>query len=648
VNLNPFDDISNSFVEDPFPFLYKKVKNGINKKVISFSVYGEKSVYLLGAEKNIEEAKKIYPGWICRFYCDENISNIEKLKSLAQKGECEVIIPQTPIFQMYWRYFAADDPDVSAVIFRDTDSLVNYREQAAVKDWLNSDKIMHTMHDNDAGHWSPVMGGMCGLKLPINFKMFEQIDSWCKNLRNYKFSYSDDQTFLSKKLLTILENSLIDHHNNPPKSKFKNSVAFPSHQPITYGGFVGDRVSAFTLMKEKYINLNSDKVFAVPHLGPDDYFVCKNAIQYLINSNKEIVLPTKPASSNFVNFLFGGNQNVKIEICDSDHSAFNTYEKKYKDSHKLVPLGIHGASIKGMFWSDELCFRQLKIPVDKTLFRLNSSPEFNYTSLPKKYLDLKKVKAEEPVLKISNNNPPLVTAIVATYNRFDSLLKTISSIKSQKYDNIEIIVVNDKSTDERYYSFNWESQKIKIIHLDPSSKEDIGFPVPGGYQRNFGMKAASGDYYAFCDDDDLWLPNKIEDQIKSMQLSECKMSCTDGYKGNGAYSVEKKYPIYNKDVFFNTLKKIYENSRYDFSLYNDNFPSVWDEGFFKKHNCVICSSVVIHKSIFSSVGDFTPMKAADDYEYWKRVIKLTNCYYLNKPLVYYDEGHAGGINYSWS
>jgi GT2 family glycosyltransferase len=648
VSFNPFDDLGLLPQRDPFLFSYKKVKNGVNKKVISFSVYGEKSVYLLGAEKNIEEAKKVYPDWICRFYCDENISNIEKLKSLAENNECEVIIPQTPIFQMYWRYFATDDPDVSAVIFRDTDSLVNFREGAAVKDWLNSDKIMHTMHDNNAGHWSPVMGGMCGLKLPINFKMFEQINSWARNLRNYNFSYSDDQSFLSKKVLPLFENSLIDHHNDPPKSKFKNSVAFPSHKPIAYGGFVGDRVSAFTLMKEKYINLNSDKVFIVPHLGPDDHFVCKNAIQYLINTYSEIVLPIKTASNDRVNFLFGGNKNVKVKSLHDDHSIFKIYEQKYKNSHKLIPLGIHGTSIKGMAWSDELCFTQLGVPFDKNLFKLNSSLELSYTNLPKKYLDLKKPKAKEPVLKISNNSAPLVSAIVATYNRFDSLLKTISSIKSQKYDNIEIIVVNDKSTDERYYSFNWESQKIKIIHLDPSSKEDIGFPVPGGYQRNFGMKAASGDYYAFCDDDDLWLPNKIQEQIKSMQLSECKMSCTDGYKGNGSYSVEKKYPVYNKDVFFNTLKNIYKNSRYDFSLYNNNFPSIWDEEFFKKHNCAICSSVVIHKSIFSSVGDFTPMKAADDYEYWKRVIKHTNCYYLNKPLVYYDEGHAGGINYSWS
>lgn len=51
-----------------------------NKKVISFSVYGDKPIYLIGAEKNIEAAVEVYPDWICRFYCHKDISNLEKLK----------------------------------------------------------------------------------------------------------------------------------------------------------------------------------------------------------------------------------------------------------------------------------------------------------------------------------------------------------------------------------------------------------------------------------------------------------------------------------------------------------------------------------------------------------------------------------------
>ena len=82
-------------------------------------------------EKNIETAAEVYPDWICRFYCDKNISNLDKLKTLAEQGKCELIVPDSPIFEMYWRYFAADDPNVSSVIFRDTDSLVNFREKAA-------------------------------------------------------------------------------------------------------------------------------------------------------------------------------------------------------------------------------------------------------------------------------------------------------------------------------------------------------------------------------------------------------------------------------------------------------------------------------------------------------------------------------------
>ena len=169
-----------------------------NKKVISFSVYGDKPVYWIGAEKNVELAKEIYPDWVCRFYCGPEVPNLEKLKSL----DCEVLVVESKIPPMYWRFFAVDDPGVSVFISRDTDSLVNSREKAAVDEWIASDKIMHMMHDNLAGHWSPVMGGMRGIKTPIEFNMTEELLKFT-GARKFNFAYSDDQSFLSAKLLPL-------------------------------------------------------------------------------------------------------------------------------------------------------------------------------------------------------------------------------------------------------------------------------------------------------------------------------------------------------------------------------------------------------------------------------------------------------------
>ncbi len=62
-----------------------------------------------------------------------------------------------------------------------------------------------------------------------------------------------------------------------------------------------------------------------------------------------------------------------------------------------------------------------------------------------------------------------ISIIIPTYNRFNYLLNTIQSIKKQTYSNIEIIVVNDKSTQKDYYNYDWKNNNIKIIHLFFSS-----------------------------------------------------------------------------------------------------------------------------------------------------------------------------------
>lgn len=88
-----------------------------------------------------------------------------------------------------------------------------------------------------------------------------------------------------------------------------------------------------------------------------------------------------------------------------------------------------------------------------------------------------------------------VSVIIPTYNRFDSLLNTINSVKNQTYQNLEIIVVNDNSTHKEYYNYDWKSNEINIIHLDKNSKDVFGYPCVG-YVINQGIK--KNDRKLFC------------------------------------------------------------------------------------------------------------------------------------------------------
>ena len=142
-----------------------------------------------------------------------------------------------------------------------------------------------------------------------------------------------------------------------------------------------------------------------------------------------------------------------------------------------------------------------------------------------------------------------VSVIIPTYNRFKYLLNTIKSVNEQTYSNIEIIVINDKSTQMEYYNYDWASSNVKIIHLGQNSKDIFGYAC-SGFVRNKGIEISSGKYIAFCDDDDIWFPNKIEIQIKAMQETCCKMSSTDGLIGNGMFNPTKSYKKFKKRKSF--------------------------------------------------------------------------------------------------
>ena len=234
-----------------------------------------------------------------------------------------------------------------------------------------------------------------------------------------------------------------------------------------------------------------------------------------------------------------------------------------------------------------------------------------------------------------------VSVIVPTYNRFHYLLNTIRSIKEQTYKNIEIIIVNDCSTQKEYYEYDWKD--VKIIHLDINSKQLLGYNSPG-YVRNRGCPVANSKYVAFCDDDDIWFPTKIEKQLIEMKNTNCKLSCTEALIGNGIYNSTTNYSRYLSQYSKNWICHLYNKIGIDLQ---SGLPNIWDLKFMQTNNCVICSSVVIEKDTLTKINCFQDTKPpGEDYACWLRALHHTNCVYLNEPLVYYDAGHGDGQNYS--
>ncbi len=102
----------------------------------------------------------------------------------------------------------------------------------------------------------------------------------------------------------------------------------------------------------------------------------------------------------------------------------------------------------------------------------------------------------------------LVSVVIPTFNRERTILASIYSVLSQTHDNIEIIVVDDNSTDSTKDIINSiRDTRIRYIRLP----ENNG----ASYARNIGVSKSTGQFIAFQDSDDIWLPNKLEVQLRA-------------------------------------------------------------------------------------------------------------------------------------
>lgn len=115
------------------------------------------------------------------------------------------------------------------------------------------------------------------------------------------------------------------------------------------------------------------------------------------------------------------------------------------------------------------------------------------------------------------NNAPLITCIVPVYNGERFVGETVDSMLAQTYGPIEVVVVNDGSTDGTAKILGQFGDRITVV-----DQENAGQAAA----RNHGLKVGKGDFFAFLDADDLWLPEKLELQIAFMAAHRDADLCT--------------------------------------------------------------------------------------------------------------------------
>ena len=428
-------------------YFYRKVKEGSGKKVISFSLYGKKPLYYLGAEKNIEEAKEIYPDFICRFYCTNDVPNLNRLKDLAEKGECELIVPKFTSPPIFWRMLACDDPNVDICLQRDCDSVVNYREKGAVEEWLKSGKTLHFMHDCKAGHFHKIMAGMWGILKNNKFNFNDNLKNFF-NSRSYapidpnnisagwgsgKATYFDDQYFLRDILFENFKDDYIEHGEENP---------FPDHPPLKYGSFVGERIMSLGSLNA-VDPLSKDEIFIASHLSIDDQMPLNGMIRHFISLGKKVILAARESNIPLLSHCLSDLSENSLEFASltGNEDGPDIYLDLYDRSKvNLLGLGYAGKNIHGNYSFIHKCYLQA-----------NLNPNIEY----EKFL----------IPNVDTSN--LQTSDIEIINKYNSKYKNISLEKSKVNTELplfkKIYCVNVPERTDR-----WEHVEKNLLPIFPN------------------------------------------------------------------------------------------------------------------------------------------------------------------------------------
>ena len=159
-----------------------------------------------------------------------------------------------------------------------------------------------------------------------------------------------------------------------------------------------------------------------------------------------------------------------------------------------------------------------------------------------------------------------VSVIMPSYNTGKMICESIDSILSQTYNNIELLISDDHSSDAETIrilkEYALKDSRVKVFFLERNGG--------AGVARNNSIQQATGRYIAFCDSDDRWLPEKLERQIAFMKEKDCCLSFTSyftcTYEGtiNGKVIVPKTLSLLQekRDNKIGCLTAIYDTSKY--------------------------------------------------------------------------------------
>jgi glycosyltransferase involved in cell wall biosynthesis len=208
---------------------------------------------------------------------------------------------------------------------------------------------------------------------------------------------------------------------------------------------------------------------------------------------------------------------------------------------------------------------------------------------------------------------PLVSVIIPTYNRASLVVEAVDSVLAQSFRNLELIVIDDGSTDETGARLAPYGDRLRYDRRERSGVSAA---------RNRGLELARGEWVAFLDSDDLWQPKKLEVQVNFFVRTPGAEICQTGeiwIRNGRRVNPRRKHAKPSGDIFEPSLEL-----------------------------CLVSpSAVMVRKSLFSVVGAFDPLlPACEDYDLWLRIACRRRVFLIDEALVVKRGGHPDQLSRS--
>ena len=207
---------------------------------------------------------------------------------------------------------------------------------------------------------------------------------------------------------------------------------------------------------------------------------------------------------------------------------------------------------------------------------------------------------------------PRISVIIPVYNRRQLIGRAIRSVLAQTYKEYEILVIDDASTDGSAAAVRDEfGNAVRLIEMETNQGVSAA--------RNLAINRAKGEWLAFLDSDDEWLPEKLDRQMWALAETHLQVCHTEEIWIRNGVRVNacKHHKKYGGEIFFRALPL-----------------------------CVMSpSSIVIHRDVFNTIGLFDEqLLACEDYDLFLRLTCRYPVHFLEEPLILKYGGHADQLS----